>query len=438
MLLLPNKLKWIKSQFLQLKNGDKKTFVHKIKKLLNTSSFFLLIFVYLPIFLIIRLFSNYFLVRFGKLPSKRIGHFANDLNLYISEKKRKSKRGFDIFYAEKPICNIFLYNVFKKSITILPEFLILPLIYLNRIKLIGDAKHNAKLHKFNESLDLRDREKDNEIVNYFTKKDIENGYKYLEEMGLKKGDKYVCLLCRDETYVNDLFSKHYDLDYYKSGDQSKFRNCDIEDFRLVSEYLMSLGYHVFRMGQTVEKKFSLNNSKFIDYANSKHKSDFLDIFLSSHCNFFLSTGAGIDIVAAIFNKPIVFVSFTLVSQTRSVNKKQLIIFKHFKNKNSRKKLTLSEIFDLNLADVKRDEIFNMKGIQLEDNSPEEIKEAVADMLKLIENNFVLDKEELILQKKFWNLFKDKIDKYNFKHYHADFFKSHIGYSFLRKNNNFLN
>ncbi len=160
--------------------------------------------------------------------------------------------------------------------------------------------------------------------------------------------------------------------------------------------------------------------------------------MSSHCNFFLSTGAGIDIVAAIFNKPIVFVSFTLVSQTRSVNKKQLIIFKHFKNKNSRKKLTLSEIFDLNLADVKRDEIFNMKGIQLEDNSPEEIKEAVADMLKLIENNFVLDKEELILQKKFWNLFKDKIDKYNFKHYHADFFKSHIGYSFLRKNNNFLN
>ena len=315
MLLLPNKLKWIKSQFLQLKNGDKKTFVHKIKKLLNTSSFFLLIFVYLPIFLIIRLFSNYFLVRFGKLPSKRIGHFANDLNLYISEKKRKSKRGFDIFYAEKPICNIFLYNVFKKSITILPEFLILPLIYLNRIKLIGDAKHNAKLHKFNESLDLRDREKDNEIVNYFTKKDIENGYKYLEEMGLKKGDKYVCLLCRDETYVNDLFSKHYDLDYYKSGDQSKFRNCDIEDFRLVSEYLMSLGYHVFRMGQTVEKKFSLNNSKFIDYANSTYRSDFLDIWLMANCYFNINSARnGLDEVSRVYSKPLVCLNDLTLSQ----------------------------------------------------------------------------------------------------------------------------
>ena len=40
MLLLVNKLNWIKSQFLQLKNGDKKTFIHKIKKLFYLTSFF--------------------------------------------------------------------------------------------------------------------------------------------------------------------------------------------------------------------------------------------------------------------------------------------------------------------------------------------------------------------------------------------------------------
>ena len=194
-----------------------------------------------------------------------------------------------------------------------------------------------KLHQYNESLDLRDRDLNDERVDYFTKKDFENGHKYLEEMGLKKDDKYVCLLCRDESYVDDLFGRHYDLDYYRSGDQSKFRNSKIENFRLVSEYLTNLGYYVFRMGQKVSKPFSINNDKFIDYANSKYKTDFLDIFLSSNCNFFLSTGAGIDTMAAIFNKPIVFVSYATVSQTRSVNKKQLIIFKHFKNKNTKRK-----------------------------------------------------------------------------------------------------
>ena len=59
------------------------------------------------------------------------------------------------------------------------------------------------------------------------------------------------------------------------------------------------------------------------------------------------------------------------------------------------------------------------------------------MIKIQKNNFSLDPEELILQKKFWNLFKVKINENNFNHYHSDFFKSHIGYSFLRKNKNFL-
>ena len=214
MLILVDKLKWIKSQFSQLKTGDKKTLIHKIKKIFYLSITFILIFIYLPIFFIIRLCSSFFLVRFGRLPSKRIGHFANDLNLYICQKKTKSITSLDLFYPEKPICNIFLLNVFKKSITVLPEFLILPLVYLNRIKFIGNTKHDIKLHQFNESLDLRDRDINNERVNYFSNKDIENGRKYLEEMGLKKGDKYVCLLCRDESYIDHLFSKHYDLDYW--------------------------------------------------------------------------------------------------------------------------------------------------------------------------------------------------------------------------------
>ena len=63
---------------------------------------------------------------------------------------------------------------------------------------------------------------------------MENGRKYLEEMGLKKGDKYATsYFVGIKAYIDHLFSKHYDLDYYKSGDQSKFRNCEIENFRLV-------------------------------------------------------------------------------------------------------------------------------------------------------------------------------------------------------------
>ena len=91
---------------------------------------------------------------------------------------------------------IFFVKYFKKKLQFY-RVLILPLVYLNRIKFIGNRKHDVKLHQYNESLDLRDRDLNDERVDYFTKKDFENGHKYPEEMGLKKDDKYVCLLCRD-------------------------------------------------------------------------------------------------------------------------------------------------------------------------------------------------------------------------------------------------
>ena len=62
------------------------------------------------------------------------------------------------------------------------------------------------------------------------------------------------------------------------------------------------------MGKNVSKPFSINSKRFIDYASLDEKSDFLDIFLSSHCHMFISTGAGLDVVAQVFNKPIVLVN----------------------------------------------------------------------------------------------------------------------------------
>ena len=51
--------------------------------------------------------------------------------------------------------------------------------------------------------------------------------------------------------------------------------------------------------ENVSKPFSINSKRFIDYASLDEKSDFLDIFLSSHCHMFISTGAGLDVVARI-------------------------------------------------------------------------------------------------------------------------------------------
>ena len=245
------------------------------------------------------------------------------------------------------------------------------------------------------------------------------------------------MLCRDPAYVNNLYTKTYDLAFNHYGDDSDFRYADIENFKLVSKYLTDQGYYVFRMGKNVSKPFSINSKRFIDYASLDEKSDFLDIFLSSHCHMFISTGAGLDVVAQVFNKPIVLVNCAQVAWTRSSNKKQLTIYKHFVDKKNRKKLTLSEVFKNNLALLDHSESFKKKNIDLIENNSEDIKDAVRDMLELMDNNYELDDKKKFLHAQYWSLFKKNIDEHNCSNLHASFFKSHIGYNFMTKYKNFL-
>ena len=72
-------------------------------------------------------------------------------------------------------------------------------------------------------------------------------------------------------------------------------------------------------------------------------------------------------------------------------------------KKENRELSLSEIFSKGLAWAHSAKIFDEKGVELVDNTPEEIKDLVLEMAeKLSSNNMNNDDEEL--QKNFKNLF----------------------------------
>jgi putative glycosyltransferase (TIGR04372 family) len=425
------------NQINQIKTGGIKVIIYKIKKLVSIFFILIMILFFFPFFLIIRTISNFILIRFGSLPSRSIGHFSCDANSYICGLEKEPYFKYDFFFLQKPVCNYALVRLFQNFLLIFPEILILPFIKLNKIKFIGHPKHFVIPNRYYTGVDLRDRDIEDKKINYFDQKDIQRGNSFLKNLGLNQDDKFVCLLCRDDAYVKDLFSRTYDWDYTQNNDVSTFRNCRIENFELASKYLIELGYYVFRMGAKVSKPFSINNKKFVDYATVGIRNEFLDIFLSANCDFFLSTSSGLDSVAEVFDRPLVIVSHTAIGHIRSSNKKHLTIFKHQINEENKKSLTLSEIFDYKLADAEKLNVFKKKNINLIENSPEEIKEVVIEMLKLKKNNFMANDKKNYLQLKFWNLFKNKINQYNLKKFHANFFKAHVGSNFLEKNKNFL-
>jgi putative glycosyltransferase (TIGR04372 family) len=419
---------WIKSQFKQIAQAGLKVFIFKIKKLFTLIASVFLIIPALPIFLFFRIISNFFLIRFCRIPSKRVGHLILDTDQYLNTSKKNSD--LDFFFLEKPISNSELIKLYSRHLIIIPEIFLLPFIILNKIKLLGNAKHIFTMSDI-EGWTCRNRK--NENFQYFNKKDNEKGESFLKNLGLNKDSKFVCLLCRDNKYNENFFQKTYDLDYMKRGDRSTFRNCNIENFRSACEYLLNRGYYIFRVGEKVLKPFVINNKNFFDYSTNGMRNEFLDIYLGGKCDFFLSSGSGIDSITEVFHRPRLYVSKTRLAYIPIYYHKQLTITKHFVRMENNSKITLSEIFDLNLPIATKNSEFEEKNIKLIENSPDEIKNAVIEMIELIRNNFNRSEERIFYENKFWSLFKKKSEEKNIKHLQHELYFSNFGLNYLKQN-----
>ena len=318
---------------LQIYNGGSKILIRKLKKLFRlffTFIFYLpsIILFTLPIILLIKLIKPIIIIRFQEILSSRIGHFAGNLDLYIEEKKnyinisRSKKHYFDIFFLDgKQISNLYLLTLWKKKIFFFPRFICFPIYkFLILIKelshIIGNNTQSDR-----DVNNLLENAKPNILLNSQEKK---IGFKYLEKLGIKKDQKIICLNVRDNAYLPELAYHNY-------------RDGKIDDYIYAAEYLTKKGYFVFRMGKKVSETLNIDNPKIIDYASSPDRSDFLDIFLASRCEFCISTSSGFDALCTIFRKPIAFVTVP-IGYIYTFNKKYISITKHHVDMKTNRKL----------------------------------------------------------------------------------------------------
>ena len=119
------------------------------------------------------------------------------------------------------------------------------------------------------------------------------------------------------------------------------------------------------------------------------------------------------------------------------NKDNLLITKHHVDKKNKKKLTISEIFSSKVALATEAEKFELNNIELEQNSPEEIRDLVIEMDERLNGNWNETKEDLLLQKNFWSIFEDNIKRCNLKKPLHGKIKARFGSKFLRDNQNWI-
>ena len=380
--------------------------------------------------LLIRIIRPVFLVRIGVMRSDRIGHFALETELWLLERvsgvATRPKRSIDLWYAPEPIANRVLYKMWTQVLTIWPNWLMVTVFRLNQL-IPGTSAHEIE-NATSSCLDVH-----NLLDIYpprlkFTAMQLEQGQKGLAELGIKPTDRFVCFIVRDSAYTKKAFPEK-DMSYHD------FRNCDVNDYVAGAEALADRGLFVLRMGSVVSKPLVSNNPRVIDYANSKVRSEFMDLFLGAHCEFNVSDGLGFYAIPAMFRRPNAYVNYSPFFMFYSSRACDLGIAKTMIDTSTGKRLNLTEMGERGVARSRASVEFVKAGVSVKSNTPSEIRDLMLEMLDRLEGKWKAQPLDDELQNKFWKKYSEIIgpDRETF---HGEIW-SKYGAQFLRDNQDWI-
>lgn len=354
-----------------------------------------------PFVLIILALDPWIKIRLIKLYSWRAGHYGLNTHLMLcflqqNEDKHRYKR----FYYADPyeICNTQLHKMWKRVLFIIPFRRIC--FQIDRLlTVIRKEKYtNDPIKQFEISSGAEDiwgffhTLREQEPYLKFTRKEIKKGVSLLQKLGIPQGSTFVCLLVRD--------SKYLQVHMNNDGSYDRYRDADILNYHKAITLLINKGYYVIRMGKAVSNTLGFNHDLVIDYANHPLRSDFLDIFLSATCYFFISSSTGLDSIPRILGKPLLLTNYPLYDL--NFTNYDMFIPKLVKDPKNDRLLAFNEIFSLFESYKKyggRGRMMTDNQSTFVENSSDDIADAVNDMMDYLSNKTT--DEEKALQKKFW-------------------------------------
>ena len=381
----------------------------------------------IPSIIIIRLISPIFLIRWYCTYSTRIGHYAENIQLYIAMKEQKklfqsNKKFFDIFYDRKHICNKELQKMWlkNKNLFFLPYWIMEPINNVNEFILdkiidsksvhyIGYYYDPKKIidHKVVplESIDTYNCVDKGGYCISFTEEEIKYGDDQLLKMGINKDDKYIILVLRDANYLKKQYPNI-------NWEQHSKRDTKIDYYYETIKFLDEKNYKVILIGSGASQINQFKKKNIINYEISEFKSEFLDIFIFSkdNCKFVISSITGIDSFGSIFKKQVLEIGVVPFFFARTYSKNYSFIFKKYYSKSLDRYLTMKEIFELGLGNTLGNELDHE--LEFIHPSSQEILDSTKELLSKIEKNFYSNKEAKKLQIEFSKKYKIYIDKYH--------------------------
>ena len=243
---------------------------------------------------------------------------------------------------------------------------------------------------------------------------VARGNAALAELGVPNEAWIACLHVRESGYAQHDDHLH------------NYRNCDISNFFLAAQEIVRRGGWCIRMGGA-ETRLIPPMKQVIDYAHSAARSDWMDIYLSYRCRIFLGTSSGLVMVPTVFGRYCGTTNFVPISRPPP-NPRGFGIPKLLRESASGRLWSFREMVAREPT-MPFGEDAGIPGVEILENSPDEIRDMVRELLDEVDGKLVLDASDLDRQRRFLSIYPSR--------HFATKAQTRISPAFLRKHEHLL-
>lgn len=235
------------------------------------------------------------------------------------------------------------------------------------------------------------------------------------KLGLPQGAWFVCVHVREAGFSPADESAH------------AYRNSDPTAVKAAMDEIVRRGGWCVRMGDPSMTPMSAMPG-LIDYAHHPLRSERLDVLLCARARFFLGNTSGLMLVSSVFGVPSALANLTPLS-VRAFLPGDIFIPKLLRYSADGRALSFLEAMGSPVGDFRYSRLYAEAGIDVVENTPEDIRLLVTEMLDRIEGRHVPERADEAMQRDYAALF-------HAGHY-AYGAASRVGIAFLRKHAHLL-
>lgn len=375
-----------------------------------------------PIAIIFSIINYFYTVRIGLLYSSRIGHLIQNVDHYLTLKKRKKNHEYTIFILEKIVSNKYIVDLWnaKKNLLLTKNFFLrLLLSYYNNF--LPNSKNIIRLDEQQAWYsDVINSEKNIDICS----KRKASSLAVIRKLKIRL--PFICIHNRDPAYI--------DKKNIKDPNFHDFRDFKFDDYSLAIKNSELINVNFLRIGEVIEKKSNINNSNFMSLIGYNFSNKYIiDIALNS--KFMVSGNSGIAAISRLLRKPHLYINYAPFNiwelSHRSIG--SIFVPKKIWSYKSNRYLFFKEMFQLDHSIHHQGNFYEDNNLKIIDNTQEEISMAIHEMYLRTEGKWKDSEVQKKLQNKFWQ----SIESIKYSSELRDILNINLSSTFLEKNFNLI-